>query len=413
MTMISLVVVPLLYFSVRFFGKRIEAKSLQVEEAESDIYTHTSESIENSDIIQSFNRQIGQVNRLVELLKQKLKLELDYTKLGGAFGFVNSSFTVLAITFLVLIGGKNVFAHRITFGDLLIFVTYAGYLFDPLQTLSGAIGSAKDAKASLKRVFEVINNHANIENTDIGEQLPRVKGQITFQNVSFSDGGQQILKNVNFDVKPGEKVALIGPSGSGKSTILRMIPRFLIPDSGFIYIDNHELHGINLKSLREQIAIVSQEPKLFSLSIAENIAFAHPDEKYPLPFVLSSAEAADANEFIEKLPDKFNTNVKQAGDSLSGGQKQRIAVARAFFKSAPILLLDEPTSAQDVASESRVLDGINRLMEGRTVVLVTHKYSLLTQMDKIYVVENKTVKDVEQLGGIDAYSRYLTMHERV
>lgn len=412
MTLISLLVVPLLYFSVLFFGKRIEAKSKLVEEAQSNVYTHTAESIENSDIIQAFNRQEGQVAKLLRLLKERLRLELDYAILGGAFSFTNSSFTVLAIISIILIGGRNVFDGTITFGDLLIFVTYVGYLFEPLQTLSGAIGASKDAEASLKRVFAVVNSYADIENTEAGETLPPVKGQIIFKNVSFSDGEQKILTDINLQVEPGQKVAFIGPSGSGKSTILKLIMRFIVPDSGFIYVDGHEIRGVNLRSLRDQIAIVTQEPKLFSIAIGENIAFARPDEQYPLPEVIASAEAANATEFIDKLPDKFNTNVKQAGDSLSGGQKQRIAVARAFFKGCPILILDEPTSAQDVSSESRVLDGINRLMEGRTVLMVTHKLSLLAEMDKIYVVEDGRVMDVKQLGGLEAYTRYLEVHER-
>lgn len=412
MTLISLLVVPLLFFSVRYFGKRIEAKSLLVEEAETAVYTHTTESIENNEIIQAFNRQPGQVNKLIELLRNKLHLELGYAILSGIFGFINSSITLIAILFIVLIGGRNVFSGAITFGDLLIFITYVGYLYEPLETLSGAIASRADATAALKRVFEVVNSYADIENVEAGKQLPRLKGQVVFKNITYSDQGRTILDNISFSIEPGQKVALVGPSGSGKSTILRMIPRFLIPDSGFIYLDGNELRGVNLRSLREQIALVSQEPKLFSITIGENIAFAKPDDKYPLPDVIASAEAAYASEFIETQPNKFNTSIKQAGDSLSGGQKQRIAIARAFFKKAPILILDEPTSAQDVSSEVHVLDGVNRLMQGRTVIMATHKHSLLAQMDKVYVVEGGKVTDINQLGGLDAYERYLEIHER-
>lgn len=414
LTILSLIVLPFLYLTLRFFGPRIQQQSFKLEQITSKLYTHSQESIQNADIVQSFNRQDSQLQKLTDLLNQKLHLQLKYTLIVGAFGLVTSLLTVMVLVTIVVLGGKAVFSGQLTFGSLLIFVTYAGLLYQPLEALSGAFAGANQNLASLKRVFEVVYDNAGLEDTTHGNVLANVKGQISFRNINFSYGQKQILKDINFTIQAGEKVAFVGPSGAGKSTILALVARFAIPDSGFIYIDEQELHDINLDSLRNHIALVDQEPKLFSISIAENIAFAtKPDEKYPLPGIMAAAGLAYATEFIDKLPNTYDEEVEHTGGSLSGGQKQRIAFARAMYKQAPILLLDEPTSAQDVASEKHVLEAINKLIQNRTVLLVTHKLSLLAEMNRVFVVEGNTVQDVSAYGGLDAYIRYLEVHDNL
>jgi len=411
MTLISLAVVPFLYLSVWYFGKKLEQRSFSVEETYSDIYNHTAESIDHSAIVQSFNRQKKQVALLEKKFVELFKKEMKRLVTSNEFSFVNTFLNIFAITVIVVLGGLRVFSGDLSFGDLLIFVTYAGQLYDPLQTLSYSIGSLRESNARIRRVYEVISQDRDIENIESGKILENVKGTIEFKNVSFSFKDKKILKDVSFTVKAGEKVAFIGPSGAGKSTLLNLLSRFSEPDLGFIYLDGQELSKINLESLRNNISLVGQEPELFSLSIAENIAFSNPDEKYPMPLIMGAAKGSFATEFIDKLPEKYNYMVKNSGDNLSGGQKQRIAIARAFFKNSPVLILDEPTSAQDVASETNVLDGINKLMQGKTVLMVTHKHSLLAQVDKIFVVDVGKVIPVEKYGGLDAYERYLNIHE--
>ena len=411
MTLISLAVVPFLYLSVWYFGKKLEQRSFSVEETYSDIYNHTAESIDHSAIVQSFNRQKKQVALLEKKFIELFKKEMKRLVTSNEFSFVNTFLNIFAITVIVVLGGLRVFSGDLSFGDLLIFVTYAGQLYDPLQTLSYSIGSLRESNARIRRVYEVISQDRDIENIESGKILENVKGTIEFKNVSFSFKDKKILKDVSFTVKAGEKVAFIGPSGAGKSTLLNLLSRFSEPDLGFIYLDGQELSKINLESLRNNISLVGQEPELFSLSIAENIAFSNPDEKYPMPLIMGAAKGSFATEFIDKLPEKYNSMVKNSGDNLSGGQKQRIAIARAFFKNSPVLILDEPTSAQDVASETKVLDGINKLMQGKTVLMVTHKHSLLAQVDKIFVVDVGKVIPVEKYGGLDAYERYLNIHE--
>jgi ABC-type multidrug transport system fused ATPase/permease subunit len=412
LTALIVLVMPLLYFGLRMFGGRIQSKSKSLEENTSELYVHTQESIENADIVQAFDRQEGQFQIFIALLNKKMKTQLRYNLTLGAFGFVTSIMTVLVIVAIVLIGGTAVFNKQMTVGELLIFISYAGLLYIPLESISSSYASINQNLASMRRVFEIIDDNNDLENVDIGEKIGRLQGQIVFQNVNLSYNGKQVLKDVNLTISPGEKVAFIGPSGAGKSSILSLMMRFLVPDSGFIYLDNYEIHNINLDSLRENISLVEQEPKLFSISIADNIAFyERPGEKYPLPGVMAAAYTAQATDFINNLPDKFDQKVEHEGGSLSGGQKQRIAIARALYKQSPILLLDEPTSAQDISNENNVLDSINTLIKGRTVIMVSHKLSLLSQMDKVYVVDGGKVQDVNNLGGLEEYKKYMESHE--
>jgi len=351
LTTVILLILPILIIILKIFGSKIQTKSKAVEETTSELYVHTQESIENADIVQAFNRQEKQVQKLLDLLNKKLKIQLSYNLVLGAYGFFTNIITVLVILAIVIIGGNAVFNHHLSFGGLLVFISYASFLYQPLSEIANAFATANQNLASLKRVFEIVNDNANLEDTSIGKKIENVRGQITFKNVNFSYANKQILKDVNFVVKPGEKVAFIGPSGAGKSTLLDLVIRFAVPDSGFIYIDDTEIHQINLDSLRQNIAIVDQEPKLFSMSVSENIEFSNiNNEANTLPRIIGSASTAYATEFIDKLPNKYDQKIDHTGDTLSGGQKQRIAIARAIYKKSSILLLDEPTSAQDVAS---------------------------------------------------------------
>ena len=407
-----LLVLPFMIISMRLFGGKIQAKSKKLEENTSEVYVHVQESVENADVVQAFDRQEGQHQKLVDLLNKKLKTQLSFNLLMGAFGLVTSTVTVCVIVVIFLVGGRGVFDGRLSLGELLIFINYAGLLYTPLGTIASAFAATSQNFASLHRVFEIVHDHANLEDTSVGESLGRAKGEIIFKNVNLSYHNKTVLKDINLSIKPGEKIAFIGPSGAGKSSILDLIIRFVIPDSGFVYIDGREIHSINLDSLRQNIAIVDQEPKLFSISVADNIAFSEqPNEKYPLPGIIGAAHMAYVTEFIDQLPKKYDQLIEQSGGSLSGGQKQRIAIARAIYKEAPILLLDEPTSAQDASSEKHLLDAINGLIKNRTVLMVSHKLSLLSQMDRVYVVEGGSVQDVKNYGGLDAYARYKEVHE--
>ena len=217
-----------------------------------------------------------------------------------------------------------------------------------------------------------------------------------------------VLEHVNLDILPGQKVAFVGPSGSGKSTILGLLTRFNRISSGAIYLDGNDIRQINLENLRDQFGFVSQEAALFSGTIHENIGFAIPDESLDLPDIIMAAEAANAYDFIKKLPEGIETNIGEAGNNISGGQKQRISIARAFVKNAPVLLLDEPTSALDRRSSAKIIAAIHRLMEGKTVLMATHEVSLLKAMDSVYVVDHGTVTKITDHSKLEEYVDSLT-----
>ena len=410
LTLISVSVVPFMGLSMLYFGNKIEQSAKELSEISSRIYTLTQESIMNVDVVQMFNRQDYQTETLVKVLFIELNKRLKYTVMIGMFGLLSSLFVVGAIIAIVIFGGIQVLDGLTTFGSLLIFITYSGYLFDPLEEIAGAIGNVRQDMASVKRIFQVIDDTKDLEKTSGGLELGEVKGKIEFRGVDFNYGELNILKNVSFTIEPGEKIGFLGPSGSGKSTLLSLLLRFSVPVAGEIFIDNKEYGEVGLKSLREHIAVVEQQPKLFSGTVSENIAFNSPEAKFSQLKVSSSAKAAYADDFIEKLPKQYEEFINGNGSNLSGGQKQRLAIARAIFKNAPVLVLDEPTSAQDVHSENKVLEAINKLMKDKTVLMVTHKHSLLSQMDKVFVIENNKVLDVKIYGGLDAYSRYLQVH---
>jgi ABC-type multidrug transport system fused ATPase/permease subunit len=267
--------------------------------------------------------------------------------------------------------------------------------------------------SGVKRVYAVLNESADSLDPKSRIKITNVQGSIKFKGISFNRGDKTILENVNLDILPGQKVAFVGASGSGKSTILSLLPRFNRANNGSIFIDGQDTKDINLVSLRQQLGYVSQEPELFSGTIHEDIGFAIPDQEIDLPDIIIAAEAANAYDFIKKLPHGLETSIGESGDNLSGGQKQRISIARAFVKNAPILILDEPTSALDRTSSAKIIAAILRLMEGKTVLMATHEISLLKVMDVVYVVEAGAVIKIPDQAQLESYIASLTKNQEV
>ncbi len=397
LALISLVIAPLLYLSIRFFSHRIEKAAEKVEESNSDIYSYTTESIENVRLIQSFSKEQTRLNGLQGMLRLNIKFRLRYTMTDEGFTFINDTLATMAMAVLVILGAHKVIGGQLTVGDLLIFLTYLSYLYTPLQTFSTAVGDAKAHLASAKRVFEVFGIENIVKESANPQHLDKAKGHIEFRGVGFSYGDRKILHNIDLDIKPGQKIAIIGHSGSGKSTVLSLLPRFYDAQQGQILIDGIDIKELDLKDLRRQFSIVAQEAPVLATSVANNVAFAH-ESGLPEPGKLIwAAKAANAHEFITKLPLGYKTEVGERGSNLSGGQRQRLAIARAFLKDAPILLLDEPTSALDRKSEEVVIEALHKLMAGRTTLIVSHNAGTLVHADVIYLMdEGKIVDKVER-----------------
>jgi ATP-binding cassette subfamily B protein len=281
---------------------------------------------------------------------------------------------------VLLVGARQVLAGQLTLGSLLLVIAYLGKLYQPLQTIGKQIAEQQGSLVGVRRAFALLDQAPAVVERKGARPLLRAEGRVTFRDVSFAyPGGPRVVHNVSFDVPSGARVGIAGPTGSGKTTLMNLLTRFYDVDEGAILIDGTSILDYRIADLRDQFAIVLQEPVLFSTTIAENIAYARADAD--LEAVIQAAKAANAHAFIAALPDGYNTLVGERGARLSGGERQRIALARAFLKDAPILILDEPTSSVDVETEGLIVSAMQDLMKGRTTFMIAHRLGTLEHCD--------------------------------
>jgi len=283
--------------------------------------------------------------------------------------------------------------NGMTIGALYVFIGYLGMLFDPLRQLSSSGSSAAGAMAGVKRVFEVLDRDATIKDSPGASSLPRQPRTLQFDHAGFEyRPGEPVLIDVNVTIAPGQMVAFVGSSGVGKTTLLNLLPRFYDPTTGAMKLDGHDARTIKIADLRKHVALVLQESVILPTSVAENIAYGRPDATDSQ--IRQAAEFAGAAVFIEKLPQKYESQISESGGNLSGGQRQRIAIARALLTEAPILVLDEPTSALDPQHEQMITETLRSLKKQRTIVLVSHRLSTVADCDQIFVMDEGRI--VEQ-----------------
>ena len=296
-------------------------------------------------------------------------------------------------------------------GSLVLFIWYLGKMYKPMRDLSKILDVYAKASVGFERIREVLEIDGQVKDLPGARRAPQFRGQIELQNVSFSYGTDHpILKQVSLVIEPGQVVALVGPTGAGKTTIIRLIPRFYDPDTGTVKIDGIDVKGFQQESLRQQISFVLQETLLFHAPVSYNIAYGKPDASPDE--IVRAAMLANAHEFIERLPQGYDTVIGERGMMLSGGERQRIAIARAMIRNAPILVLDEASAGLDAASEKAVFDALDRLMKGKTSIVITHHLSTIRTADVIFVVDNGEIiergnhAELLTMGGV--YSR---LHE--
>ncbi len=409
---IAFAAMPLLYLSTYIFSKKLQKQSEVVTNLEDKIYAASSETVENVRIVQAFNKEPVQLNRFLNLSKNRNNESVKLTVLGNLFGTTNSLINTVASTIVLLIGGTFVFSGRTSFGALLVFTSYMGNLLEPLQSLSGSIAGWKTQRTQIAKLYDVIEV-SDKWRMDSGPERPEnLKGEIKLVNVSLNRGTNTVLNDVTWTIPAGSKIALIGASGTGKSTLFNILLRFLAPSEGKVFVDDIELKQFDLGYLRRKIALVDQAPELISATVAENIAFSTLDEE-PIDIQLATEAAASSGalEFIQALPEQFNEELSIGSDrDLSGGQKQRISLARAFYKKSPILLFDEPTSALDESSRNHVAEAIKNIKE-KTVILVTHDMAILSAVDSVFVLQDGKIIPVEEVGGLLAYRKKLAKEE--
>jgi ATP-binding cassette, subfamily B, bacterial len=386
LTLCALAIAPILIAITIFYRTHLKERWHEVKSAESSALSVAQEVLGSIRAVKAFAQENQEVDRFVRRSAEVVRARTRAALVEGLFAFM-IGFTVAAGTAGVLyMGAQHVLNGTIGPGDLALVMLYLGMLYQPLQAIGVKAGALQSAFASADRVYALLALPADVPERPRSHHLARATGAIRCEKVSFAyEPGHMILRDITFEVAPGDTVCIRGTTGSGKSSLLGLLCRFFDPVSGAIKLDGCDLRDYRLKDLRSQFAMVMQEPVLMSATIAENIAYSRRSASHE--DIRRAATLAHADEFISRLPDGFATEVGERGMRLSGGQRQRIALARAFLKNAPILLLDEPTSAVDLGTEELVMDALETLASGRTTFFISHRPRLLTRRATTLILE--------------------------
>lgn len=387
LTLLMLAIFPPIFATMYFFGKGMNRRSLAAHQADSRVTSLVQQNIAALPLVQSYTQEKREQSRFGEQVQAALG------RRTSQHGFEVIYWLVIALLFgtgtaaLTWWGGREILQGKLTLGELIIFLSYLAQLYEPLNQLTNVGATVADAGAGVDRIFEILDTPDEISARTGTRVVSKVNGDIEFRNITFGYTPENpVLDSINLQIREGETIGIIGPSGAGKTTLLNLLPRFYDPQRGEVLIDGTDIREFHLRSLREQIAFVFQEPLLLPATIAENISYGRP--KATMEEVREAARLANADSFINRLPQKFDTIVGEGAARLSLGEKQRLNIARAFLKNAPILLLDEPTSALDAESEAEVVDSLIRLLQYRTTLLVAHRLTTIQQVSRIVVVEH-------------------------
>lgn len=386
-TLIALSVAPVLFFIVYTYTRNIKKASRAVRKKEGEILSVVEESLTSIKLVKAFAREDYEVKRLenqsLETVEVSLKARALKAKLQPMVQVIVAIGTGLVLWF----GTRLVLHGALETGSLIVFLSYLGKMYKPMQDLSKMTDSYSKAAVGYERIQEVLKAEDEVTDAPRAAKAPRFLGRIQFDHVSFQyENEQPILNDISFTIEKGEMIALVGPTGAGKTTIVSLISRFYDPTAGAIKIDGVDIRKYKQESLRQQISWVLQDCVLFHSTIWQNIAYGKPNATRQE--IMRAAELANAAEFIEKMPDGYDTLVGERGATLSGGQRQRLAIARAIIRNSPILILDEPTSGLDAASEKLVFEALERLTEGKTCIVIAHRLATIRKANEIYVVQD-------------------------
>lgn len=385
LAVLSLTVVPLLYYSTAYYGNRVTPELRKVRGLEGRSLNIVHEAVQMIRVIVAFGRERHEFERFrtqgQQAVDARVKLTVRQTVFSLGVNLITAAGTAVVLGF----GAYAVLRRGLTVGELLVVMSYVAAVYKPLEEISTTITGMQEKLVALEGAFEVLDTEPAVVSPPDGHVVARSRGHIVFEDVSFSYPTRPgTLENISLEVTPGQVVGVVGQTGAGKTTLLSLIPRFVDPEAGRILLDGVDLRDYDLESLRNQFALVLQEPLLFTGSILDNIRYGRLDATRDE--VRQAARDANAHDFIRALPRKYGTRLGERGAQVSGGERQRISVARAFLKDAPILLLDEPTSSIDSRTEKQILVALRRLMQGRTTIMVAHRLSTIRDADVILVV---------------------------
>ena len=392
LTWVSLASAPFIVGASFLVGKPLRAAARMKREIESRIQSHIQQTLAGISIVQAFTQERRESERLQQYAGVAIAAQ-QRTALVGSINSLSSGLVMtLGAAVVLWLGAHQVLDGALSIGDILVFLVYLNSLQEQMKILANTYTTSQSIGASVDRVVEILKGSPEIVDSAAARDLPKAQGRIQIENVTFGyEPEKPVLRDVSLEVKPESTIAIVGPTGAGKTTLVNLIPRFFDPWHGRVLIDGHDVRDLKLRSLRDQIALVLQESVLFPTTIAENIAYARPDATRAE--IEAAAHAANAHEFVSKLPDGYDTPVGERGATLSGGERQRISIARAVLKDAPILILDEPTSALDAQTEHLLFEAMERLRKGRTTLFIAHRLSTVRRADLVVVLKSGRIEE--------------------
>ncbi|MEV5734110.1 ABC transporter ATP-binding protein [Streptomyces sp. NPDC052292] len=414
LTLLALAIVPLFWGAARHFSRLIKAASRERRRRSGSISAIAEESLGNVALVQAYNRQGWEERRFERENLGRFRAAMASARIRAVYGPVVEIIEVAGGIAVMGLGTWKLAQGQLTLGGLLVFLALIGKLYGPVRGLSHLGTTFYAASASAERIIELLDQRPQVVEAAEPRRIGRARGEVEFDGVRFRYPGAAswALSDVSFEVAPGETLALVGASGAGKSTVAKLQLRFYDPDRGAVRLDGRDLRELSLTDVRDSVAVVLQETLVFHGTVRENIAYGRPEATQA--DIVAAARAADAHEFIEMLPDGYDTLVGQRGRTLSGGQCQRLAIARAMIRDAPVLVLDEPTTGLDVRSGRRIMDPLRRLMAGRTTVVISHNLLTVQDATRIVVLDHGRVVEQgahdELLGRDGVYARLHRLH---
>ncbi|QMU31262.1 ABC transporter ATP-binding protein [Adhaeribacter radiodurans] len=391
--LITCSIIPPMIFLTRISTKKLKKDWKKVKEYESNAMSVVQEVLTSLRVVKAFGQEEGESNRFMAKADIAMKGQLKVAWIGALFYFCIGMIYAAGTALFIYFGASYVRSGEMTLGELTMVIAYLGQIYGPLDKISRNLNEVQSSLTSIERVYTLLDEQREVKETANPVHLARTKGVIEFQNVGFYYNKEvSTLNNISFKVQSGDRIGVMGSTGAGKSTLINLITRFYDPTYGQILVDGINIKNYKLSDYRQQFGIVLQEPVLFSTTIAENIAYGLPNAS--TEEIIAAAKMANAHDFITKCSDGYNTLVGERGMNLSGGERQRISIARAFIKNAPILILDEPTSSLDVKTEAQIMEAMERLMQGRTTFLITHRLDTLNSCSIILHLEKGSLEEI-------------------
>ena len=389
LTLVGLAVCPFLLLAIVLLNRRITAVALRARESESAVYQLVQRGMSAIKVVQAFSKEEEEHRAFVSQSTASLRQNLTLYTLQTAYGAGTNLVLALGTAAVLWVGAQHVWNRDLTIGDMVVFLSYLASLYAPINAIIQTYGTVQGAKAGMARVIEVLEREPTVPDGTQEFRTPP-PGHIEFRDVSFGYSAErETLHHISLQAQPGQMVAIVGPTGAGKSTLVSLIPRFYDPSAGQVLIDGVDVRELKLSALRQYIGMVLQPPMVFPLSLRDNIAYGRPSASFAE--VRSAARMAQADGFIERLPAGYDTVIGEQGVTLSEGERQRLTIARALLRNAPILILDEPTSSVDSATEAMIMEAIEQVVRGRTTFVIAHRLSTVRRAAQIIVLQDGSI----------------------